>query len=92
MALRESNCTMRSSPWMNSWYAAKVGGWPVALAHKLKRESNSVASAAITRCRKASTAVSGCEIGPATGSSARNTVPSFAAEIWTWNRMLSACR
>jgi len=42
--------------WMNSWYAAKVGGWPVALAHKLKRESNSVASAAITRCRTASTA------------------------------------
>ena len=77
---------------MNSWYAAKVGGWPVALAHKLKRESNSVASAAITRCRKASTAASGWEIGPATGSSARNTVPSFAAEIWTWNRMLSACR
>src|SRR5205823_540404 len=46
MALRESNCTMRSSPWINSWYAAKVGGWPVVLAHKLKRESNSVASAA----------------------------------------------
>ncbi len=77
---------------MNSWYAGKVGGWPAALAHRLKRESNSVASVAMTRCRTASTATSGCEIGPATGSSARNTVPSVAAEIWTWNRMLSAWR
>jgi len=28
MARVSSNCTIRSSPWMNSWYAAKVGGWP----------------------------------------------------------------
>src|SRR5439155_1869198 len=26
IAPRESNCTMRSSPWMNSWYAGNVGG------------------------------------------------------------------
>src|SRR2546422_1746626 len=72
MTRREANSPRQSSPWMNPWYAAKGGGWPVTLAHKLKRESNSAASAAITRCRKASTAVSGWEIGPATGSSARS--------------------
>src|SRR5207245_1176650 len=64
MAPRESNCTMRSRPWMNSWYASKLGGWPAAFAQRLRRESNRVASAAITRCRTASTAASGCEIGP----------------------------
>ena len=76
IAPRASNCANRSRPAMNSWYAGKVGGWLAVVAQRLSRESNSVASVAMTRWRSVSTAISGCANGAAIGSSARSTRPS----------------